>query len=335
MPLTIEWNGGISIEHHGTGIVFDPQRNHNHSSKVFITHAHRDHSKGFAFRNCQRFSSDETKQIAEAYWKKIDFWQPLQPGSRTKVDDLEVVSHNAGHILGSTMFEAITPEGNIVYTGDLQSKDSLTLRGAEPILCDILIIESTFGSASFKFPEREVVAHEMIEWAKKTIRKKKIPAFKTDSLGNAQEITKAFNMYSELPVTVHPRVALINKLYNVKGQSLEFIDSDPKDALDVISSGECIFIAPKNTDLTHCSRFEQALVSGWALWTRRDRSAFPLSDHADFGQLTEFVIACKPKTVLTCFGGRFNYELAEHIQKQLGIEARPLDLIPSKFIFEA
>jgi len=100
----------------------------------------------------------------------------------------------------------------------------------------------------------------------------------------------------------------------------------------VTSSGRCIFIVPKNVNLTQHPELEPALVSGWASWSKKYKNAFALSDHADFDQLMEFVSACKPRAVLTCFGGRFNQIFAKQVEKRLGIEARPLDLIPTKFV---
>lgn len=333
MTLTVGWNDGVSVEYCDTKLIFDPRRNEHCFSRVFITHAHYDHSKGFSFRGPEKVSTAETKEIVESYGKKISRWKPLSIGDKVKIDDLEVVSHNAGHVLGSSLFEVITPEGNVLYTGDLQFKDSFTLKGAEPISCDILIIESTFGSESFKFPEREDIAEEIVQWALQTIKSGKVPTFKADSLGNAQEVTKAFNMYSRLPVTVHWKVAQINEIYKAKGESLEFLDTKSGEASEVTSSGEYVFITPKNVNLAHHPELEPALVSGWALWARKHKNAFPLSDHADFNQLMEFVKACKPRAVLTCFGGRFNLIFANQVEKRLRIEARPLDLIPTKFIF--
>ena len=332
MPLTVGWNDGVSVEYGCTELIFDPRRNSHFYSKVFVTHAHYDHSKGFSFRDCEKVSTKETKEIVAAYGKEISHWKALPIRSRVKIDDLEVVSHNAGHVLGSSLFEVITPEGNVAYTGDLQLKDSFTLKGAEPVSCDILVIESTFGSEGFRFPEREAVAQEMVRWALRTIKNGKIPTFKADSLGNAQEVTKAFNMYSKLLVTVHWRVAQINEIYKANGQHLEFLDARCEEASKIASSGECLFIAPKNVNLTHHPELEPALVSGWALWARKHQNAFALSDHADFNQLMEFVEACKPRAVLTCFGGRFNNTFAKQVEKQLGIEARPLNLIPTKFV---
>ena len=334
MPLTVKWNEGVSVEYGETRLIFDPQRINNFYSNVFITHAHFDHSRGFSFREPEKVSTEETKEIVAIYGKEVDRWKPLPIGGRVKIDDLEVVSHNAGHVLGSALYEVITPEGNTVYTGDLQFKDSFTMKAAEPVSCDTLIIESTFGSQSFSFPERDVVAKEIVQWALRTVKGGKVPAFKADSLGNAQEITKAFNMYSKLPVTVHWRIAQINEIYKAGGQRLEFLDARSEEASEVASSGECVFIAPKNLNLTNHPEFEAALVSGWALWARKDGNAFALSDHADFNQLMEFVKACKPRAVLTCFGGKFNTIFANQVEKRLGIEARPLDLIPTKFVPE-
>jgi putative mRNA 3-end processing factor len=233
-------------------------------------------------------------------------------------------------VLGSVLFEVITPEGTVVYTGDLQFKDSFTLEGAESVPCDVLIIDSTFGSKGFSFPDRETVAHEMVQWAQETIRKGKVPTFKADSLGNAQEVIKAFNLYSSFTVIVHWRVSQINRIYTASGNHLKFLDTTSEEGLEIASQGECIFVTPKNLDLKNHPELEPALVSGFALWTKK--KAFALSDHADFNQLMDFVKACKPKTVLTCFGGRRNHIFAREVKRHLGTEARPLKMISTKFL---
>lgn len=330
MPLTVEWDDGVAIRYGRQRVVFDPQRNNHSYPRVFITHAHLDHSKGFGFKDSQKFSTKETKDVIAAYGKKIRDWQPLEIEGRISVDNMEVVSHNSGHILGSALFEAVTPKGTVVYTGDLQFTDSFTMKGAKPISCDVLVIDSTFGSKTFKFPNRETVAREMVQWALETINKGKVPTFRTDSLGNAQEVTKAFNMYSNLPVVVHQRVSQINEIYASNGHSLKFLDGRSEEARQMLFSGECIFIVPKNLTLKDHPELELALVSGWALWTKK--TAFALSDHADFGQLIEFIKACNPTTVFTCFGGRRNHTFAGEVERILGIEARPLKLIPTRFV---
>jgi Cft2 family RNA processing exonuclease len=334
MPLTVRWDDGVSVEYGETRVIFDPQKNNHSHSSIFITHAHFDHSRGLSFVDGEKVSTEETKEIVQAYGKVVDRWRPLPIDGRVKMEDLEVVSHNAGHVLGSALYEVVTPEGNVVYTGDLQFRDSFTLKAAEPISCDVLVIETTFGSPSFRFPEREAVARSMVQWAGETMKSGKVPTFKADSLGNAQEITKAFNTLSELPVIVHWRIAQINEIYNTRGQGLEFLDARSEEASDVISSGECVFITPKNVSLANHAELEPALVSGWAVWAKQDRNAFALSDHADFGQLMEFVDSCTPRTVLTCFGRERDTIFANQVQQRLRIEARPLKLIPTEFVSE-
>jgi len=332
VPLTIEWNDGVAISDGDTDLIFDPSRNSHSHSQIFITHAHFDHSKGLTFRGLKKLSTEETKEIVSAYGKEIDLWQPISIGSSVRVDGVKVASHNAGHVLGSALYEVITPEGSVVYTGDLQFKNSLTLKGAEPVPCDVLIIECTFGLESFRFPERETIIDLMVQWAHRMIRKGKIPVFKADTLGNAQEVVKAFNLYSRLPVIVHQRVAQINEIYNARGRQLQFLDAGSEEASEIASCGECVFITPKNSHMGDQDKFETALVSGWAVWARKERNAFALSDHADFNQLMEFICACKPKTVLTCFGGKFDQVFAKQVQKKLRIDARPLNLISTEFV---
>ncbi len=331
MALTVKWNSGILIESDGERIIFDPRRRERDCSHIFVTHAHLDHSKGLRFHDVEKSSTRETGEIASRYGR-LTRWRPLPYGEKVEVGGLEVEAHNAGHVLGSASYEVSTSDGRLLYTGDMQFKDTLTLKAAEPVDCDVLVIEATFGSPFFKFPERGEIVRDMVEWAFKTVRDGRIPTFRTDSLGNAQEIVRAFNMLTNLPVVVHRRIAEINQVYEEHGISLEFLISGSEEAREVEASGECILIIPKNLKVDD-PRFKVALVSGWSLlYGGRRGDSFPLSDHADFNQLIEFIEACKPRVVLTCFGGRFNRVLAQQVEKRMGIEARPLDLIPTVFI---
>jgi Cft2 family RNA processing exonuclease len=87
-----------------------------------------------------------------------------------------------------------------------------------------------------------------------------------------------------------------------------------------------VYVTPKRLKLED-SAFKPALVSGWALWSKK--KAFPISDHADFPKLIEFVKECRPKIVLTCHGSRFNKTLAAYIERCLRIRAYPINLIPT------
>ncbi|MEM0372807.1 MAG: MBL fold metallo-hydrolase RNA specificity domain-containing protein, partial [archaeon] len=51
---------------------------------------------------------------------------------------------------------------------------------------------------------------------------------------------------------------------------------------------------------------------------------FPMSDHADYYQIMEYVRRSRAKRVFTVHG--YERELAVLIQKKLGVEAKPLSL---------
>ncbi len=328
--MRVTWRGGVSIEYKDAKIILDPLNNRVDSSTVFITHAHIDHSKAFKLNNVSKFSSPETMDLASVYYPRVDKWQPLTPKGKVTVDDFEVVPHNSGHVLGSYEFEVATPDGSVLFTGDFNTEYRKTMMPAEPVECDILILEATFGSPHFVFPSEDAVARKMIDWAKETLKRGRIPTFQADSLGNAQEIIRIFNESTDIPIVTHRKVSRINEVYKSYGYKLDYIDMETSEAYKVISSREAALITPKQLNLSSQEEFVPALVSGWALWSKR--KAFPLSDHADFTSLIRFVKDCNPKTVLTCHGGRFNETLARCIEMELKIRAYPIHLIPTNLV---
>jgi len=330
MPLTVKWDGGISVQCGDFHAIFDPQGRGGGCSRAFVTHAHLDHAGAFGMPYLAKYSSGETRDLAGIYGGGASNWEPVHLGGRVTVDGVQVVAHNSGHVLGAYMYEVVAPEGSVVYTGDLNFLDTKTMEAAEVVPCDILVLEATFGSPGFVFPPEDRVAAEMVRWAVNSLRRGKIPAFQTDPLGNAQEVIHIFNELTRIPVTTHRQVTMISKVYEAYGHRLEYLDASSEEATGVTSSGECIFVSPKGLNLSRYPDFDPALVSGWAVWA--GGGAFALSDHADFPHILQFVEACSPKTVLTCHGGRFEKTLARHIENELGIDARPLDLLPTTLV---
>lgn len=327
--LKVVWNRGIHIWYKGTNIILDPQSNRLSQGKVFVSHGHFDHSAGFKIDRLQKYSSKMSLDLFSIYAHalKVKSWTAIEKGKSIVFNDVKVTAHNSGHVLGSYAFEITTPEGTALFTGDFNTCKTRTMQPAKPVSCDVLILESTFGSPNFVFPREEVIGEEMVKWAKRVIKTGKIPAFQTDPLGNAQEIVSIFNETS-IPVITHQKVTQINKVYRSYGHNLDYLDVRAPEAKEVQLSGNMVYVTPKKLKLDD-SMFEAALVSGWALWTRK--KAFPLSDHADFPRLVEFVRNCNPRIVLTCHGNRFDETLAIYIERQLGIKAYPIRLIPTDF----
>jgi Cft2 family RNA processing exonuclease len=61
-------------------------------------------------------------------------------------------------------------------------------------------------------------------------------------------------------------------------------------------------------------------------------AAFPLSNHADFNQLLNYVKQVKPKSVYTIHG--FKDDFGNYVQKKLGIRAHPIVPLSQKHIME-
>ncbi|MBS7653570.1 MAG: MBL fold metallo-hydrolase [Candidatus Bathyarchaeia archaeon] len=327
--MRIKWESGVLIEHRGNRIILDPTSKNPRCRVAFITHAHADHSSAFRADKISKFSSEETMSLVAIDGVKVQEWHPIKVKEKVVMDDFEVTPHYSGHVLGSYEFEIATPEGTVLFTGDLNTRSSRTIKPADPIKCDVLVLESTFGSPSFVFPPDEIVAKGMIEWASRSLKEGKIPVFRADSLGNAQEVIRIFNEDTNIPVVSHWRVSKINRVYEAYGYRMKYFDIRSVEAYDLISRRNAIIVAPKRLESTYHPDFISALVSGWAL--RFKGTSFPLSDHADFPSLMEFVSECGPKIVLTCHGGGFSNILAKYVEKNLGIKAYPVNLIPTNF----
>lgn len=325
MPLSIKWANGILVECDGTRVIFDPQSNNFDVSGVFITHAHYDHAKGFSFDAQAKYSTKETYCLAKTY-RETDIlsWNAVERSQRVKIDDLDIRTYNAGHVLGSVQFEIISPEGTVLYTGDINPLEGFTTKAAEIIPCDVLVIETTFGSPCI-FPSRKQIALEISYWVKESIGLGKIPAFQCDPLGNAQELIHVLNHMTETPVVTHPKVSSINRIYESFGYKLDYTDAKSEEADALLSSRKYAYVASKRSNLGLSEDFSIGYVSGWANQFSGERTPFLLSDHADFYRLLEFVKEVKPQKVLTCHGSRSTSEIfARNVTKMLGIEAKPL-----------
>ncbi len=329
--LKIKWKNGVLVEYGNTKIILDPQSNRLGSCQVFVSHGHFDHSSAFRMDDLPKYSTQPTFDIVASFGIQPQNWKPLMIGKKVAFSDVEVIPHNSGHVLGSCEFEVRTPEGNMLFTGDFNTEHTQTMKPAEPVECDILVLEATFGSPNFVFPPEDAVGKEMVDWAKKVIKSGKIPTFQTDPLGNAQEVIGIFKDTS-IPIVTHQKVSRINSVYEAHGYDLDYVDAKTGEAKEIMDSGNAAYVTPKQLDLQDHPEYEPALVSGWALWAQK--TAFPLSDHADFPRLIKFVEECRPKAVLTCHGSRFSDTLAHYIETKLGIRAYPISLIPTSLRHE-
>ena len=323
----IGWANGVLIDAGKTHLLLDPTsgRTLHEDSSVFITHAHSDHTHGFA-TVAKKHSTKETLRIYEALRdREVKNYRTLKIGEKVQAGDAEITALNAGHMLGSCQFEIATPQFTAIYTGDINCVDTLTTKAAEQRTCDYLIMEATYGHPSYVFPRRSTMYADIVSWVMTQIRDGKIPTFQVYSSGKPQEVVRLFNVYTKIPVVCSPTIARANSVHDENGVKLEYSDSSTPEGRRALKAGGCVYITTSKAD--HVPRnASRALTTGWALrQTFRKCASFPLSSHADHDQLMEFVGKVRPKRVYVFTG--YSDMLSSEIERKLGIRAGPLPVI--------
>ncbi|MCX8187716.1 MAG: MBL fold metallo-hydrolase [Nitrososphaeria archaeon] len=310
--------GGLQISSRETSLWLDysPKR----GGISLITHAHLDHVPNDL---SGVITTPETASILKLF-RSGEVNRTIRYGEKIKIGELAVTAYPSGHVFGSSQY-LIEYDGELlVYTGDLNTYDSIFLKGAEAINSDILIMEATYGSPRYIFPKREEIYVEIIRWILQTIEKGEIPAFRVYALGKAQEIIGIVNSYLNIPAVASWTVSRINEKYRGHGLKLDYLPVDSREGIEVLKGGECVYIASRRQNPPSRRRLRWAIATGWALHYGASGydAAFPLSGHADFPGLLDYVRASGAKNVYVVHG--FSKEFTRHLRR-LGINAISLD----------
>jgi putative mRNA 3-end processing factor len=332
----IGWLDGLVVGVEDRMVVADPgaTRHLPKSAHVLVSHAHSDHTGGFRHRGVKQ-STTETRDIHYALnMVEILNFQPLCINDGFTLDNVEVRALNAGHMWGSAQFLINTPSCSVLYTGDLNFVDTLTTRAAEPHECDILVMEATYGSPRYRFPSRESVYAQIVEWAIDTVKQGRVPCLHVYAAGKAQEVVKLFNIYTKLPVVVSPRLDHVNNACKMSGLDLEWYPGESRDGKNILDKDPCVYLTTTFDPIRINRKYSRAYATGWALsrhfWSG---NSFPLSSHADFDQLSSYVKACRPKKVYIFTG--FAREFTHWVKSKLGVEARSVPSYVQRSLKEA
>lgn len=185
-------------------------------------------------------------------------------------------------------------------------------------------METTFGRPNYAFPPSAHVHREIVEFCQATIAAGDTAVLLGYSLGRAQELLKILE-HAGLPLFVHRTVEKMNRTYLELGWSFpahEPIPDEPIERAVVI----CPSNALKSVQPQIRGRARIAVITGWAMdrscrFRYRADAAFPLSDHADFPDLIDFVRRVNPRQVFTLHG--FASEFAQTL-REMGFDARAL-----------
>ncbi|MGQ9720320.1 MAG: MBL fold metallo-hydrolase [Candidatus Jordarchaeum sp.] len=346
------YDRGLVIEVNNLKFLFDPKMNadFNSANLVLVSHGHKDHISGLVEASrgmrvgASRITHEITRLVREKREKKVlENIIYLEREFGIKTEEFSIEAYDAGHCMGSMQFKIDTGEHLIGYTGDINFCESVTERKADVMDCDVLVIEATFGSEEYVFPDREELNAEILDYVERNVSNG-IPVILTGySLGKCQELTRLISKGLGYDVLVSGQIFDFNNIFERYKSGLgKYLQIDSEEGKEVIEEGGGVILLPqfrltkdapdrlaKNFNLSTLPNI--AVCTGWAInrsfffamqQAYNVDAAFPLSSHADFNQLLEYVAAVEPSQVYTTFGNPVN--LAKQIRKKLKINAQPV-----------
>jgi len=300
-----KYDGGIMVNFGDKKVLFDPIKLPSEKPDLIaVTHAHSDHHDVRVLRLLDKIPKVMSLPTLKILDPKGRLRNVILIGSNEEkeIAGIQVYAHSSGHILGSLEF-IVSYKYDVAFTGDFNLERRIILTPARVLRSDILVIEATYGDPRYVFPPRAELYRRVLEIAKNggiLIGRK---------IGVSQELTALLALSRVKVPAVHPSIAEINKIYEKFGEILGpyLVIEDPVE--------ERPYIAPINyssvsTNIIRCT--------GWALMG----NGIPLSSHADFNQLVDYVIRSRAEKVYTIYG--FKNKLAEFLKRTLGIDAEPL-----------
>ena len=320
----IEYDDGIHIK--GSDLWLDAKKK---TDFCFISHAHADH----AVKHDAILSTRETARFFAHRYGQAKF-HTLEYNSVNRIRGAKIQLFPSGHILGGAQILVEIGGVRIVYTGDFKLRKSWTAKKAEVKRCDVLIMESTFGRPQYLFPGPKEIQARMVRFVEEARANREQPVFLAYSLGKAQEAMTILSHWG-YKLSVHSSIYDICKIYEEFG--VRFGDYR---LLDEGHFQDRVLIIPpqakRSSVLQSIRRRKTAMLTGWAvdpgpLKHLAGCPCIPLSDHADFSELLEYVEKAKPQKVYTVHG--FSDLVEFLIQK--GYDAELLqEGTPVKWLFD-
>lgn len=322
-PLAIRYDrNGIYLP--ALALWLDPSEPQTGAGRVFISHAHSDHTAAHREIIVSAATSRLMHARLRGQWQEhvVPYGQPV----RFENDGLafHITLLPAGHIFGSAMALIEADGASLLYTGDFKLRPSLSAESCEPRTADILIMECTYGRREYRFPPAAEVMQSVIRFCREALDNDETPVLLGYSLGKSQELLCALSE-AGLPLMLHEQVFQLTEIYKEFGHCFPAYEKFN----DESAKGKVLLCPPhvsNSTALRSLGEIRRAVLTGWALdpgckYRYQSQAAFPISDHADFPELLELVRKVSPKKVYTVHG--FTREFAQTL-RELGYDARAL-----------
>jgi DNA ligase 1 len=272
---------------------------------VFVSHAHSDHTADHR----EVILSEPTARLMSARMGGRRIEHALAYGARHTFQrgghEFGITLVPAGHIFGSAM-SLIECEGeSLLYTGDFKLRAGRSAEACQPMHADVLIMETTFGRPHYVFPPAEDVLRGVVRFCREALDNDETAVLYGYSLGKSQEILCSL-ADAGLPIVLHGSVFNMTKVYEQFGHCFP-----PYERYEAGQAKGKVVLCPPSVSgsamLRNLGKTRCAVLTGWAVdpgcrYRYQCDAAFPLSDHADFPALLEFVQMVQPKHVYTLHG---------------------------------
>lgn len=308
----------------GLGLWLDARRRQPGPERVFVSHAHSDHIAAhrevIVSAPTARFLGARLKGQREEHI--LPFGAPARFAGAPHSYQVTLLA--AGHILGSAMAFLEAGDRSLLYTGDFKLHAGLAAEPCAPRHADILVMETTFGRPQFHFPPAAATWEEILGFCRRTLAEGGTPVLLGYPLGKSQALIRGVAA-AGLPVMVGTEIHRLTQIYR------EFIPGFPNPARfdPEQARGRVLVFSPQArlpAGVQRCGPLRTAACTGWAIepgarFRYGTDAAFPLSDHADFFELVEFVRRVSPRKVYTLHG--YASAFAQTL-RDLGWEAQAL-----------
>jgi len=287
------------------GLWLDAHHPQSGPERVFVSHAHADHIAPHR----EVLLSAPTARLMQSRLAGVRVEHVLEFGERLNLDwgqnHFSLTLLPAGHIFGSAMSLLEAEGGSLLYTGDFKLRHGLSAEPCEPRQADILVMETTFGRPQYVFPPTGEILEAIKNFCREALDNDETPVLLGYSLGKSQEILCGL-AEAGFSLMLHGSVARMTEIYRDFGHCFP-----PFERLEGGSASGKVLLCPPNAAQAGLRRklgkIRSAVLTGWAVdphcrFRYQCDAAFPLSDHADFPELLEFVRLVAPKKIYTLHG---------------------------------
>ena len=273
--------------------------------EALITHAHSDHMRWGMKHYITHQHSIPVLRHRLGSDNAVD---GVEYGEKFYLNGVEISYHPAGHIIGSAQIRLAYENEVWLFTGDYKIADDGVSQPYEPIPCDHLITESTFGMPIYKFPNFGEVYADINAWWRVNAEEGLNTVLLAYALGKAQNILAHLDE-SIGEIYLHGAVANTNEALAEVGYA--FPGKRLTTDIDRTKIRGAIIVAPPSALDTPWMRklkpYRSAMCSGWMQLrgARRRRNVdrgFVLSDHCDWNQLQQALQFMQPKHVYVTHG---------------------------------